>query len=115
MKTRPWTLAVIPKAVKLLILAALSVLMFNLGAPAHAEDEKPQPPKAEKGGKVGDKKKTNIDFEDELVEGELKKPELFYLLQKKQFNFKRLIKLREDFLPEMRRDADEIRRGRSKN
>jgi len=49
------------------------------------------------------------------LEGELKKPELFYLLQKKQFNFKRLIKLREDFLPEMRRDADEIRRGRSKN
>ncbi len=63
----------------------------------------------------GEKKQTNIDFEDELVEGELKKPELFYLLQKKQFNFKRLIKLRENFLPEMRRDAEEIRRGRSKN
>ena len=63
----------------------------------------------------GDKKKTNIDFEDELVEGELKKPELFYLLQKKQFNFKRLIKLREDFLPEMRRDGDELKRGRNKN
>ncbi len=62
----------------------------------------------------GGKKETRIDFEDELVEGELKKPELFYLLQKKQFNFKRLIKLREDFLPEMRRDADEVRRSRSK-
>ncbi|MGE4131073.1 MAG: hypothetical protein AB7F86_05510 [Bdellovibrionales bacterium] len=61
-----------------------------------------------------EKKSTRIDFEDELVEGELKKPELFYLLQKKQFNFKRLIKLREDFLPEMRRDADEVRRSRSK-
>ena len=48
------------------------------------------------------------------MEGELKKPELFYLLQKKQFNFKRLIKLREDFIPEMRRDADDVRRGRSK-
>lgn len=73
-------------------------------------------PKASGGGAVksGAKKQTKIDFEDELVEGELKKPELFYLLQKKQFNFKRLIKLREDFLPEMRRDGDEVRRSRSK-
>lgn len=56
-----------------------------------------------------EKRKATIDFEDELVEGELKKPELFYLLQKKQFNYKRLIKLRENFLPEMRRDAEEMR------
>ena len=68
-----------------------------------------------KTAKSGEKKKATIDFEDELVEGELKKPELFYLLQKKQFNFKRLIKLREDFLPEMRRDADEVKRARNKN
>ncbi len=58
-----------------------------------------------------DKRKTSIDFEDELIQGEVKKPELFYLLQKKQFNFKRLIKLREDFLPEMRRTSEDIRRG----
>lgn len=116
MKTRPGRLAVRPKAVKLILLGALSVGMLA-GAPIGAEDAKPvaqAPAKSTKTG-GGDKKKTNIDFEDELVEGELKKPELFYLLQKKQFNFKRLIKLREDFLPEMRRDADEIRRGRSKN
>jgi hypothetical protein len=62
-----------------------------------------------------EKKKATIDFEDELVEGELKNPELFYLLQKKQFNYKRLIKLRENFLPEMRRDAEDMRQGRSKN
>lgn len=61
-----------------------------------------------------EKRKATIDFEDELVEGELKKPELFYLLQKKQFNYKRLIKLRENFLPEMRRDAEEMR-GNSRN
>ena len=98
-----------PKADKLLVLAVLLIVVFGPGIPANAEDEKP-PQKSEKAAKTGDKKKTNIDFEDELVEGELKKPELFYLLQKKQFNFKRLIKLREDFLPEMRRDAEEIRR-----
>lgn len=95
------------------MLMVLSSLVGTAGAPnAFAQEEKPK--KAEKSAKSGEKKETKIDFEDELVEGELKKPELFYLLQKKQFNFKRLIKLRDDFLPEMRRDADEIHKGRGK-
>src|SRR5262249_42843127 len=95
---------------------ALALALGQVGRFAHADDDKPAPPAAApaKAGKGG-KKQTSIDFEDELIEGEMKKPELFYLLQKKQFNFKRLIKLREDFLPEMRRNADEIRRGRRKN
>lgn len=57
------------------------------------------------------KKKTEINFDDQLVTGELRKPELFYLLQKKQFNFGRLIKLRENFLPEMRKTSEEVQRG----
>lgn len=73
------------------------VLLFTTGAnAADAQDAK---------------KKTAINFEDQLVEGELKKPELFYLLQKKQINFGRLIRLRENFLPEMRRSAEDLQRG----
>lgn len=60
-----------------------------------------------------DKRRTSINFDDELIEGEVKKPELMYLLQKKQFNFKRLIQLRNDFLPEMRRTAEDLPRGGS--
>jgi hypothetical protein len=60
--------------------------------------------------KAGGKKSTVVNFEDQLVEGEAQKPELFYLLQKKQFNYKRLIRLREDFLPEMRKTGEEIQR-----
>lgn len=106
------------KAAKLLLVGAFTIVIGNLATPAVAQEEvttqkSEKAEKSDKGAK-GDKKQTKIDFEDELVEGELKKPELFYLLQKKQFNFKRLIKLREDFLPEMRRDGDEIRRGKSK-
>ena len=63
----------------------------------------------------GNKKTQTVDFEDELIQGEVNKPELFYLLQQKQFNFKRLIKLREDFLPEMRRTAEDIKRGGGSN
>jgi hypothetical protein len=59
----------------------------------------------------GGSKTTTLNFEDELIQGEAKKPELFYLLERKQFNFKKLIKLREDFLPEMRRTSEKLRRG----
>ena len=103
-------------------IAAFVVVSF--GPRAQAEDEQMAPPEvtsapaagaASKAPAVkGKKKETKINFEDEAIEGELKKPELFYMFQKKQFNFKRLIKLRDDFLPEMRRDADEVRKGRSR-
>ncbi len=57
------------------------------------------------------KKRTNINFEDELIRGEVQKPELFYIMQKKQFNFSKLIKLRENFIPEMRKTAEDVPRG----
>ncbi len=53
-------------------------------------------------------KKTTIDFEDQLIEGSRQKPELFYLLQNKDFNYKRLIRLREDFLPELRKSGEDV-------
>lgn len=61
------------------------------------------------------KKKATLNFEDELVEGASSKPELFYLFQKKNFNYKRLLKLRENFIPEMKRTSEEIQRVRGAN
>ncbi|MEQ1722836.1 MAG: hypothetical protein ABL930_06640 [Pseudobdellovibrio sp.] len=58
------------------------------------------------------KTKQSINFEDELVEGTAQKPEFFYLFQKKNFNYKRLIRLRENFIPEMRRTSEDIQRLR---
>lgn len=57
-------------------------------------------------------RRATINFEDELVEGSTQKPELFYLFQKKNFNYRRLIKLRENFLPEMRKTAEDVQRVR---
>ena len=54
----------------------------------------------------------SLNFEDELVEGTAQKPEFFYLFQKKNFNYKRLIRLRENFIPEMRRSSEDIQRLR---
>lgn len=58
-------------------------------------------------------RRATINFEDELVEGSTQKPELFYLFQKKNFNYGRLIKMRENFLPEMRKTTEDVQRVRS--
>ena len=60
-------------------------------------------------------KKTTVNFEDQLVEGSTQKPELFYLLQQRNNNFKRLIKLRENFLPEMRKTSEDLSRKGNAN
>ena len=53
-----------------------------------------------------------LNFEDELIEGTTQKPDLFYMFQKNNFKFKKLIKLRENFLPEMARGSEDIQRLR---
>jgi hypothetical protein len=70
-----------------------------------------QTPAATKADSQPEKKQT-LNFEDELVTGASEKPELFYLFQKKNFNYRRLIRLRENFLPEMRRTSEEVQRAR---
>lgn len=85
----------------------ISIFFSNF---SYAETELRQDPNST-AAPSGAPRKQSVDFEDELVEGELKKPELFYLLQKKQFNYKRLIKLRENFVPEMARDSEKIPSG----
>lgn len=60
-------------------------------------------------------KKTMLNFEDELIEGQTQKPELFYLFQKKNFNYNKLIKLRENFIPEMRKTTEDVQRVRGGN
>ncbi len=76
-------------------------------APAAAPSAGTQKARASKGTRT-----QKLNFEDELVEGGTQKPELFYLFQKKNFNYKRLIKLRQNFIPEMRRTSEDIQRIR---
>ena len=96
------------------IIFALKVSAQGTGAPVDKLDTPPAAvPTADAKSKPPPKnKKTTIDFEDQLIEGSRQKPELFYLLQNKDFNYKRLIRLREDFLPELRKSSEDIQ-GRS--
>jgi len=53
------------------------------------------------GDKVSFKKRTVIDFSDNLIEGELTKPEGSYVVSRKLSRFSSLIRLRENFVPEL--------------
>jgi hypothetical protein len=65
------------------------------------------------GGQKKGSKRTTINFEDQLIEGRTQKPELFVLLQNRMNNSRRLFKLRENFLPEMRKTAEDVGRAES--
>jgi len=99
-----------------------TILFIMMAVSAFAQDKAASaPPAAQgtaqqgKGGSAGGNKRTSINFEDQLVEGQTQKPELFYLLQQRNNNFKRLIRLRENFLPEMRKTSEEVTRGGQRN
>ncbi len=70
---------------------------------------------AEDNGKKPKERRATLNFEDELVEGSSQKPDMFYLFQKKNFNYRRLIKLRENFIPEMRKTTEDMQRVRGEN
>ncbi len=53
-------------------------------------------------------KKTVIDFTDVTVEGELTKPEGSYVLNRKKTNFQSLIKVRDNFNPELQKSVDNL-------
>lgn len=85
---------------QLLALGLAAVFSFGLTAVAVAQDDDDR--------RVIYKSKTEIDFEDVSVDGELKKPHGAYLLDKRQATFNPLIKLRTDFNPEMYQSVHEI-------
>jgi hypothetical protein len=77
-----------------------------LGSPALVSAG--QPAVQQEADKVVYKKKTVIDFNDVTLEGELTKPEGSYLINRKRTRFGNLIKLRNDFLPELQKSVDNL-------
>lgn len=96
----------------ILIIMLINVLTFSTSVLSQEDSSKNITNNIKKTVK---ERKATLNFEDELVEGGTQKPELFYLFQKKNFNYKRLIKLRENFLPEMRKTTEDIQRVRGAN
>lgn len=93
---------------KWLLVAVLAVGIGLAASPALAQAEGD-----EAGGGDGPtetiyKKTTIIDFSDVTITGELTKPEGSYLMNKKKANFNLLIRVRDNFLPEMIKSVDNL-------
>ncbi|MCA1829654.1 MAG: hypothetical protein ABR567_07675 [Myxococcales bacterium] len=85
-----------------IILAAL----FATAAPAVAQEKGPKV--VQEADKVVVRKRTVIDFNDVTVEGELTKPEGSYLMNRNKTRFQSLIRLRDNFNPELQKSADNL-------
>ncbi len=94
--------------VRLNLMAAYFVLLsgFLFSVPSFSQESSTQ---------KSTTRKATLNFEDELVEGGTQKPELLYILERKKLNYRRLIKLRQNFLPEMRKTSEDIQRVRGVN
>ena len=100
---------------RLSLFAVRTLLGLALAASAAAvaaEDKKaadsPGPKVIQEADKVVVRKRTVIDFNDVTVEGELTKPEGSYLLNRNKTRFQSLIKLRDNFNPELQKSADNL-------
>jgi hypothetical protein len=60
------------------------------------------------GPNVEYKKKTVYDFDDDVVEGELQRPDGEYIDTRRRAKHSSLIKIRENFIPEMLKSAEDI-------
>ncbi|WP_375758491.1 hypothetical protein [Corallococcus exercitus] len=91
-------------------LLAAMVMVAGLGAaPALAQDSGRDSVKIiQEEDRTVYRKKTVIDFTDVAVEGELTKPEGSYVLNRKKTDFQSLIKVRENFDPELQKSADNL-------
>ena len=63
----------------------------------------------EDGKNVVYKKKNVVDFDDALIEGEIKNPNEFYFVHRPEEKFGNLVKKRQNFHKEMLRDSVMIR------
>ena len=86
---------------KLLGLLAAGAFIVATGATVLAQDKGG-------GGDVTYKSKTVYDFDDDTVEGDLVRPDGEFVDTRKGAKHSSLIKIRENFIPEMIKSAEDI-------
>jgi hypothetical protein len=73
-----------------MLLVAMVVLLPLVGSAQEKKGEAPQP-------KIEYEKKTVINFEDDTIEGDLKRPDGEYVEARQKVDHSNLIKIREDW------------------
>ena len=84
-----------------------AVLIVLLALPALAE-EKPGVKVVQEADRIVVRKRTVIDVNDVTVEGELTRPEGSYVLNRNRTRFRSLVRLRDNFNPELQKSADNL-------
>ena len=84
----------------------MMAVTMTLAVPALAQQDQVKVIQEE--DKVVVRKKTTIDFTDMAVEGELTKPEGSYVLNRKKTDFQSLIRVRDNFNPELQKSVDNL-------
>jgi hypothetical protein len=88
------------------LLAALAAAsLAGIASPALAAPAAPPPAG---GDNVTYKSKTVYDFDDDVVEGDLVRPDGEFVDSRKAAKHSSLIKIRADFIPEMLKSAEDI-------
>lgn len=82
---------------------AVGVVLLAVASPALAEEKIIYEP-----DKTIVRKKTVVDFTDVAVEGELTKPEGSYVLDRNKTRFQSLVKIRDNFVPELQKSVDKL-------
>ena len=82
-----------------LFAALAAASLFLVAAPASAQNA---------GDNVQYKSKTVYDFDDDVVEGDLVRPDGEFVDSRKAAKHSSLIKIRADFIPEMLKSAEDI-------
>lgn len=78
-------------------------------APAFAQDDAAKPAGGGGGeGNVRYSKTTNIDFEDDTIEGDLTKPDGEYIDAREKVKHSNLIRIREDFEDKVMQSVGEL-------
>lgn len=82
------------------------LMILALGLPLGAMAADPAPAQGE--GKVEYQKKTVINFEDDTIEGDLKRPDGEYVEARKRVDHSNLIKLRESWREKVMQSSGDL-------
>lgn len=84
------------------------MLMLLVGLPAFAQEELALPTESAPADNVEYRKVTEYDFEADMVEGSFVRPEGEFFSGDGNQAYGSLIRIREDFVPEMLKSAEDI-------
>ena len=89
-------------------LAIAALLLALAPAAARGQDAAKPPAEGEPGAKIEYEKKTVINFEDDTLEGTLKRPDGEYVESRKKVQHSNLIRIREDWRDKVMQSSGDL-------